>query len=88
MPSLNQAVLSRVEFSCYAPDASSVVLAGRFDQHKLSFRPMARNESGEWSAVLALPPGRYLYKFLIVYRGVLDMPEDCPAVVASWDRWN
>ena len=88
MPSLDQPVLSRVEFSCHAPDASSVVLAGRFDRQKLSLRPMTRTARGDWSAVLALRPGRYLYKFLVVYRGLVNMREDSPAVVAKCDRWN
>lgn len=88
MPALDQTVLSRAEFSCYAPDASSVFLVGGFEQRKTHLHAMTRNEGGEWSAVLELPPGRYLYKFLVVYRGVLDLPEGCPTVVAKWSQWN
>ena len=88
MPSLNQIVFSRAEFTCYAPEASSVFLVGRFDEHKLQLRPMGRNEEGEWSAVLELPRGRYLYRFFVLYRGSLDVPEDGPAVVVRWNKWN
>ena len=88
MPSMDQTVLSRADFSCYAPEASSVFLVGRFDQHKLGLRPMSRNERGEWSVMLELPPGRYLYKFLVMYRGILNLPEDPPAVVGRCNGWN
>lgn len=88
MPATDQILLSRAEFSCFAPDASSVFLVGKFDRCKTDLRPMTRNDGGDWSASLELPPGRYLYKFLIVYSGVLNMSEGRATVIARRDQWN
>jgi 1,4-alpha-glucan branching enzyme len=88
MPSLGQVVLSRVDFTCRAPEATSVFLVGRFDQSKLSLHSMRRSDDDDWSASLALPPGRYPYKFVVVYRGVLTTPEDRLAVVPASTQWN
>lgn len=53
------------EFTCQAPDAKSVYLAGTFNDWSESGTPLKKNRNGNWSTILSLPPGRYEYKFLI-----------------------
>lgn len=52
-------------FSCYAPDAKTVFLAGSFNEWKPEATPMERREGGRWTASLKLPPGYYEYKFVL-----------------------
>ena len=83
-----QGTATPAEFSCYAPEANSVFLIGRFDQPRTAAHPMRRQPSGAWSAILELPPGRYFYKFLIVYRGALDVPENRSVARPRTNEWN
>ena len=57
--------LCRAEFSCYAPGATSVSLAGCFNNWDSRAHPMMKREDGKWAAVLKLPPGFYHYKFVV-----------------------
>ena len=52
-------------FSCYAPEAKTVSLAGSFNEWKPETTPMERQENGEWTVSLKLPPGCYEYKFVV-----------------------
>ncbi len=45
--------------------ASSVHLAGDFNEWSNSANPLTRGESGIWYAVLELEPGTYQYKFVV-----------------------
>ncbi|MEZ5398810.1 MAG: glycogen-binding domain-containing protein [Bryobacteraceae bacterium] len=51
--------------SCRAQDASTVFLAGTFNDWNPEATPMSRNDSGEWTVTLELVPGRYEYKFVV-----------------------
>ncbi len=53
-----------VTFSCEAPGASAVYLAGDFNGWSDSVQQMT-NADGTWTSVLELSPGDYMYKFVI-----------------------
>lgn len=55
-----------VEFSCHAPEAKGVFVAGTFNDWKPDVAPLHLHPpNGMWSATLSLPPGRYEYKFVV-----------------------
>ena len=55
----------KVRFSLYAPDAERVFLAGDFNNWGIDNLPMNKDKKGTWEASLALPPGRYEYRFWV-----------------------
>ncbi len=57
--------LKPVEFSCRAPNANVVFLAGGFNGWNADTPPLARQEDGNWSAVVPLPNGHHEYKFVV-----------------------
>jgi 1,4-alpha-glucan branching enzyme len=52
-----------VEFSCTAPDAKKVFLAGEFNNWDTRSLPMKKDKGGVWKMKIKLPFGRYEYKF-------------------------
>ncbi|QDV83729.1 glycogen-binding domain-containing protein [Planctomycetes bacterium TBK1r] len=56
---------SETEFTCHAPDAKAVFLAGTFNDWKADATPMAKADAGKWTAKLDLPAGRYEFKFVV-----------------------
>jgi len=54
-----------VEFSCFAPGAASVFLAGTFNDWSTDAAPMHKTDDGTWLVEIGFPPGRYEYKFVI-----------------------
>jgi len=65
MPTDPQPQCVPVRFTCYAPAASSVSVAGMFNNWQPDVDRMALDDSGGWIAVLELPPGRYEYRFVV-----------------------
>lgn len=57
--------LKEVEFSCRAPDAQDVFLAGTFNAWNPSACPMRRGPEGMWHITLRLARCSYEYKFVI-----------------------
>jgi hypothetical protein len=54
------------QFVLVAPRAARVALVGDFNDWDAARTPMRRSASGPvWTAVVALPPGRYRYAFLL-----------------------
>ena len=47
------------------PDAQQVCIAGSFNDWHPSVTPMIRLNDGKWAKELALPPGRYEYRFVV-----------------------
>lgn len=47
------------------PDAQEVGIAGSFNDWHPSVTPMIRLNDGKWAKELALPPGRYEYRFVV-----------------------
>lgn len=55
---------SKVEFTCHAPDAAKVFLAGTFNGWNPSVTPMQRRADRSWHVELPLPHGYYEFKFV------------------------
>ena len=54
----------RVRLELTRPDAQEVGIAGSFNDWHPSVTPMIRLNHGKWAKELALPPGRYEYRFV------------------------
>lgn len=55
-----------VEFSCHAPEAKAVFVAGTFNDWKPDAAPLHNHlPNNKWIVTLPLPPGRYEYKFVV-----------------------
>jgi 1,4-alpha-glucan branching enzyme len=55
-----------IEFSCHAPKAKAVFVAGNFNDWKPDATPLhADRPKGKWTVTLRLPPGHHEYKFVI-----------------------
>jgi serine/threonine protein kinase len=61
-----------VEFSYKAPSAKAVFLAGEFNRWSPTATPMRKSPNGVWVATLQLPPGRYVYKFVVDGTWLID----------------
>jgi len=62
-----------VLFSCFAPDARTVQLAGDFNKWNPAKEPLLNVSGlGLWQKTVSLPPGRYEYKYVIDGNWVLD----------------
>lgn len=76
------------EFSCRAPDAGAVFLAGTFNDWQADAMPMAKDSQGNWNAKLELPSGRHEFKFVIdgvwcCEPGCDGANRDCPKCVPN-----
>ncbi len=73
-----------VRFTCKAPWASKVFLAGTFNGWSSTETPMKNDKTGNWNTSLNLSPGEYEFKFIVDDRwccdpGCCDMPGvHCP----------
>lgn len=52
-------------FSCHAPAAGAVSVAGTFNDWNPTATPLTLQAGGTWAATLDLPPGRHEYKFVV-----------------------
>ena len=59
-------------FSCDAPHAGIVYLAGTFNGWDTAATALTRRADGTWATTLDLPPGRYEYKFVVDGRWCCD----------------
>ena len=59
-------------FLLHEENAHQVFLCGEFNQWSPEATPMIRQPNGAWLAKLALPPGRYQYKFIVDGQWVPD----------------
>ena len=57
--------LTKIEFSLSSPQATSVFIAGDFNQWNLSAHPLKQDRKGVWKISVALDPGRYEYRYLV-----------------------
>lgn len=76
------------EFSCRAPHAGVVHLAGTFNAWDPTASPLTRRADGTWAVTLDLPPGRYEYKFVVDGQwccepGCDGTYRDCPKCVPN-----
>ena len=56
---------SRVCLGLTHATAQEVCIAGSFNDWHPSVTPMVRLDDGKWAKELALPPGRYEYRFVV-----------------------
>ena len=52
-------------FSCHAPDARAVFVAGTFNDWNPTATPMTRVANGTWTAALPLAAGHHEFKFVV-----------------------
>jgi 1,4-alpha-glucan branching enzyme len=48
-----------------APKATTVLVAGSFNDWQGAITPLKKGRNGKWSVALALPPGRYEYRYVV-----------------------
>ena len=77
-----------VEFSCHAPTAKQVFVAGSFNDWKEDAAPLQHLPNGEWTGKLPLPHGHHEYKFVVDGRwccepGVEHEDRNSPACVPN-----
>ena len=77
----------RFTFKLKAIDAEKVYLAGDFNGWSTSSHPMKHNGDGEWKKQIALPTGKYEYKFLVDGRWMVDPDNDqtCQNVFGTYN---
>jgi 1,4-alpha-glucan branching enzyme len=64
--------LKPIPFSCLAPDAQSVCLAGDFNDWNESSHPLQRQTDGGWLLMVPLSHGHHHYVFVVDGKHVLD----------------
>ena len=64
--------LTPVGFSCHAPEAQTVFVAGTFNGWRANTLALRRETDGNWTAVLQIPPGHYEFKFIVDGRWCCD----------------
>ena len=69
------------------PKASAVCIAGSFNDWHPSATPMIPADEGKWAKELALPPGRYEYRFVVDGQWV-DDPAAKETVPNPFGGWN
>ena len=75
-------------FSCHAPQAEHVSVAGDFNQWDANAGVMKKGAKGKWSKTVKLAPGRYEFKFVVDGQwccepGCDGPHEGCSACVAN-----
>lgn len=53
--------IDSTRFTCHAPDAKAVFLAGTFNGWNPQTTSMVKGTNGDWSVAVDLTPGRYEY---------------------------
>ena len=61
----SKAVERYVEFTCYAPNAKKVCLAGKFNALNTKSLPMKKGSDGNWRIKVLLSPGKHEYKYFV-----------------------
>jgi 1,4-alpha-glucan branching enzyme len=79
--------LKTVDFSCHAPKAKAVFVAGSFNDWRPDVTRL-HSENGLWSGTLPLAPGHYEYKFVVdgqwcCEAGCEHAYQGCPKCVAN-----
>lgn len=57
--------LAEITIDLDYPNASEICIIGAFNNWEPGANPMRQSEDGRWTVSMALPPGRYPYKFLV-----------------------
>lgn len=54
-----------VDFTCHAPEAKAVFVAGTFNDWKPDDIPLQCQSEGEWAVKVPLAAGRHEFKFIV-----------------------
>jgi 1,4-alpha-glucan branching enzyme len=54
-----------VDFTCHAPEAKEVFVAGTFNDWQPDSTPLKLREDGKWATKMSLAPGHYEFKFIV-----------------------
>lgn len=65
LPSVPVVTPAGVRFVVSFPEASSVAVAGSFNQWSTTSHPLARDAAGMWRTVVPLPPGDYTFMYVV-----------------------
>jgi 1,4-alpha-glucan branching enzyme len=84
-------ISTAIEFSCHAPNAKAVFVAGTFNDWKIDATRLRRkttNGDGDWDIKLSLPSGHHEFKFVVDGRwgcepGCEHEFRGCPKCVAN-----
>ncbi len=77
----------RVEFTCLAPQAQAVFLAGEFNNWNTAATPMKKDSAGKWRITIRLPPGQHPYKYVVDGKWQAD-PANPDRVKDGFDGYN
>jgi 1,4-alpha-glucan branching enzyme len=77
----------KIVFEYFAPQAEKVELAACFNQWEPAHTPLKMERHGKWKVTVALPPGRYEYRFRVDGNWQNDQrPVECvPNPFGSWN---
>ncbi|MBI1978362.1 MAG: isoamylase early set domain-containing protein [Candidatus Omnitrophica bacterium] len=77
----------KIDFEFFAPQATSVFLAGTFNDWDVQSCALRKARDGKWRTTLSLVPGRYEYRFLVdnVWECDQNAPECAPNPFGSWN---
>lgn len=75
-------------FQLAAPDATSVSVAGDFNNWDPQATPLKRDKQGVWKVALKLEPGSYQYKFLVDGNEWKEDPENPNRVSTPFGTFN
>jgi 1,4-alpha-glucan branching enzyme len=73
--------MHEVEFTCHAPAARKVCIAGNFNAWNASSMPMKKEKDGAWRIKLKLSPGKYEYKYFV--DGAWASDQSCSELVPN-----
>lgn len=55
----------RIPFTCKAPDAGAVSVAGTFNDWDAATHSLKKGRGGTWKATISVPRGRHEFKFIV-----------------------
>lgn len=64
-PEAGAVELKPVRIGYFRPEAGEVFVAGTFNDWDPRATPLKRDELGDWSVTLQLPPGEYRYRLVV-----------------------
>jgi 1,4-alpha-glucan branching enzyme len=64
-PKMKTTKLKSVDFSCHAPNAQAVFVAGTFNDWSPDAAPLQQKADGHWNTTLQVTPGHHEFKFVV-----------------------
>jgi 1,4-alpha-glucan branching enzyme len=78
---------TKAEFEFYAPEAQKVSIAGTFNEWNEEKAPLKKDATGKWKLAMALPAGRYEYRYLVdgLWQNDQRAVECVPNAFGTWN---